>query len=160
MDVDLPSQALRDHWDDLVADLEATAAELEAADWDALALHVGDVTTATTGDPPGLDVLVPHNEYKALVETVSDGAAFDETAVYRRAAGGVTFLLFVLRDPGRRAAVLIPAFYPQRGDDAAALAEHAHTAGVVHVLVRPLERDRAVTFAIDDPDLVFPDDWG
>lgn len=160
MDADVPSGAVRDHWDDLIADLEATASELEEAGWTALALHAGDVTTVPSADPPGLDVLVPDDEYEALEAAVGDGAAVGETAVYRRGAGGVAFLLFVLRDPDRRTAVLVPAFYPQLGDDAAALAEHARAAGVVHLLVRPLERDRAVTFAIDDPSLVFPADWG
>lgn len=159
MDPDLPSQALRDHWGDVVADLEATADELAAAGWTALTIHAGDVTSRPDGDPPGLDVLVPGDEFEALESELEAGATFVETAVYRSAAGGVSFLVCVLRDPDRQVAALVPAFYPQRGSAAQALAGHAKESGAVHLHVHPLSRDRVVTFTIDDPDLVFPDEW-
>lgn len=159
MDVDLPSQALQDHWADVEADLEATAEELEAEGWSTVAFHPGDVTTRPTGDLPGLDVMVPGNEFEAMQATLEAGTSFDETAVFRTAGGGVAFLLCVLRDTDRRVAALVPAFYPQRGDDVQALAEHARSAGEVHLHVRPLRRDRIVTVTVDDPTLVFPDEW-
>lgn len=159
MDIDLPSQALLDRWADVEADLEATANELEAEGWSTIPLHAGDVTTRPTGDHPGLDVMVPGNEFEAIQAELEAGTSFNETAVFRSAAGGVAFLLCVLRDPNRRVAVLVPAFYPQRGDDALALAEHARSAGMVHLHVRPLRRDRVVTITVDDPALVFPDEW-
>lgn len=162
MDVDLPTAALRDRWDDVVADLEATAAELEAEGWSTLALDVGDVTTRPGGDggaPAGLDVLVAGAEFERLEALLADGASFAETAVYRSAAGGVAFVVCVLRDPDREVAVLVPAFYPQRGESAAALAERAHAEGAVDLHVHPLSRDRVVTVTIDDPGLVFPADW-
>lgn len=161
MDVDLPTETLRDRWEDVAADLEATAEELDDEGWTAVTLHPGDVTTRTGGgDGPGagLDVLVADNEFEALAEQIADGAEFRETAVFREAAGGVVFLLCVARDPDREVAVLVPAFYPQRGRDATALAEHAREAGAVHVFVRPLQVDRRVTLTIDDPALVFPSD--
>lgn len=160
MDVDLPTQALRDHWDDVVADLEATAAELQAEDWTAVTLHPGDVTTRTGRDdaPAGLDLLVADNEFEAVTAQMDAGASFEETAVFRQASGGVTFVGCVMRDPDTRAAILIPAFYPQRGEDAQTLAAHARDVGEVRVHVRPLRRDRMVTFTIDDPALVFPAD--
>ena len=161
MDVDLPTQALRDRWEDVEADLEATAAELDAEGWTTVTLHAGDVTTrpGRDGGPAGLDVMVAGNDFEALEERLADGAEFDETAVFREAAGGVAFLVCVWRDPDREVAVLAPVFYPQRGADARALAEHAREAGEVQVHVHPLRRDRVVTFTIDDPELVFPRDW-
>ncbi|HKJ59859.1 MAG TPA: hypothetical protein VKA37_11560 [Halobacteriales archaeon] len=159
MDVDLPTQGLRDHWEDVEADLEATAAELEGEGWTTVTLHAGDVTTRSgrDGGAAGLDVLAPGNEFEDLLDQVEAGAAFTETAVFRQAAGGVAFLVCVLRDPDRRVAVLVPAFYPQTGEDAQALAEHAHDVGQVELHVRPLQRDRVVTFTVDDPELVFPE---
>lgn len=159
MDVDLPTQALRDRWADVEADLDATAAELEAEGWTTVALHAGDVTTRPDDDRPGLSVLVPGNEFEALVAELDAGASFEETAVFRSAAGGVAFLVCVLRDPDRQVATLVPVFYPQEGTAARALAEHAAATGAVHLKVHPLSRDRVVTFTIDDPDLVFPDEW-
>ena len=159
MDVDLPTQALRDHWEDVEADLEATAEELDAEGWTTVALHAGDVTTrlGRDGGQSGLDVLVPGNEFEELRDQVEAGAAFSETAVFRQAAGGVAFLVCVLRDPDRRVAVLVPAYYPQQGEDARLLAEHTHDVGQVDLLVRPLSRDRVVAFTIEDPELVFPE---
>lgn len=159
MDVDLPSQALRERWGDVEADLDATADELEAEGWTTVTLHAGDVTTLMSADPPGLGVLVPGNEFEALEAELEDGADFSETAVFRSASGGVAFLGCVLRDPERQVAALVPAFYPQQGEDAQALAEHAAETGRVHLHVYPLNRERIVTFTIDDPELVFPDDW-
>lgn len=159
MDVDLPTQALRERWGDVEADLEVTADELAAEGWSTVTLHAGDVTTLLDADPPGLGVLVPGNEFEALEDALEAGAAFTETAVLRSASGGVAFLGCVLRDPDRRVAALVPAFYPQRGDDAQTLAEHAAETGAVHLHVYPLNRERIVTFTIDDPSLVFPEDW-
>lgn len=158
MDVDLPSESLRNHWDDLVADLEATAEAYEAEGWSTLALHPGDVTTRTD-DLAGLGVMVAGNEFEALAGLLDDGATFTETHVYRSAAGGVAFLVCALRDPARAVAVLVPAFYPQRGRSVEALAERARDAGAVDLHVHPLSRDRVVSVTIDDPDLVFPEGW-
>lgn len=161
MDDDLPTQALRERWEDVEADLEATAEELSAEGWTTVTLHPGDVTTRVgrDGGSAGLDVMVAGNEFEELTEQVEAGAAFSETAVFREASGGVAFLVCVLRDPDRRIAVLVPAFYPQTGEDARALAERAHEAGEVDLLVRPLSRERVVTFTVDDPELVFPREW-
>lgn len=159
MDVDLPTAALRDRWEDLEADLEATAEELEAEGWTTVTLHAGDVTTRPDGEPPALAVLVPGNELEALEAHLAGGVAFTETAVYRSAASGVAFLVCVLRDPDRRVAALLPAFYPQRGRAAQTLAEHARDTGELHFQVHPLSGDRAVTVTIDEPGLVFPEDW-
>lgn len=160
MDADLPTQSLRAKWEEVEADLEATAEELEAEEWDTVTLHPGDVTTQTgKGDmPPGLDVMVANNEFEALEDQLEAGAAFEETAVFRRAAGGIMFLVCVMRDPDREVAVLFPAFYPQRGESAQTLAAHAREEGQLQVFVRPLDRSRIVTFSIEKPELVFPTD--
>lgn len=158
MDVGLPTQALRDRWEDVESDLEATAGELAAEGWTAVTLHAGDATTVPPGRDAsaGLDVLVPGDEFEALESMLADGATFSETVVFRQAAGGVSFVVCVFRDPDRELAALVPAFYPQLGTDARALAAQAHDDGTLAVHVHPLDRSRVVTFGIDDPGLVFP----
>lgn len=160
MDADLPTQSLQANWEDVEADLEATAEELEAEGWTTVSLHPGDVTTQTgKGDmPPGLDVMVAGNEFEALEDQLDAGASFTESAVFRRAAGGIMFLVCVMRDPDNEVAVVCPAFYPQRGESAQTLAEHAHEEGQLQIFVRPLDRSRVVSFAIGNPELVFPTD--
>jgi hypothetical protein len=160
MDLDLPTQPLQERWEAVEADLDATAEELTAAGWTTLTLHVGDVTSYPGHDdePARLDVMVADNEFEALEAHVGAGATFDETVVYRQASGGVMFLVCVLRDPEREVATLFPAFYPQQGEAARALADHAHETGRLKVVVRPLDRRRSVAFTIGDPELVFPAD--
>lgn len=160
MDHDVPTLTLHNHWADVEADLEATAAELAAEGWTTVTLHTGDATSLVEGEPgTGLDVMVPGNEFAALEAELEAGAAFSESAVFRQAAGGVAFLVFVLKDPKREVAALFPAFYPQQGRSAQALAEQAREAGRLKVFVRPLDRSRVVTFTIEDPSLVFPENW-
>lgn len=160
MDHDLPTQSLRANWEDVEADLDSTADELAAEGWTTVTLHPGDVTTQSgKGDmPPGLDVMVASNEFESLEDQLDAGASFTESAVFRRAAGGIMFLVCVMRDPDNEVAVLFPAFYPQQGESARVLAEHAHDEGRLRVFVRPLDRSRVVSFAIENPDLVFPTD--
>lgn len=160
MDTDLPTESLKANWEDVEADLEATAEELEEEGWATITLHPGDVTTQTgkADIPPGLDVMVANNEFEAVEEQLEAGAAFGETAVFRRPAGGIMFLVCVMRDPDREVAVLFPAFYPQRGESAQTLADHARDEGELQVFVRPLDRSRIVTFSIQKPELVFPTD--
>lgn len=158
MDHDVPTLTLRNHWPDVEADLAATAAELQEEDWTTVTLHTGDATSLVEGElGTGLDVLVPGDELAELEAKLADGVAFEESAVFRRAAGGVMFLVFVYRDVERQVAALFPAYYPQRGESAQALAAHAHDSGQLDVFVRPLDRSRVVTFTIEQPSLVFPE---
>lgn len=158
MDHDVPTLTLQNHWPDVEADLAATAAELQEEDWTTVTLHTGDATSLVEGElGTGLDVLVPGDELAALEAKLADGVAFEESAVFRRAAGGVMFLVFVYRDVERQVAALFPAYYPQRGESAQALAAHAFAAGQLDVFVRPLDRSRVVTFTIEQPSLVFPE---
>jgi len=160
MDHDLPTESLREQWEELEADLESTAGKLEADGWTTIKLPPGDVTTRIreAESESGLDVMVADNDFERLEAEVESVAEFEETAVFRRAAGGIMFLVLVLRDPEAEVAAVLPAFYPQQGEDARTLADRAHDSGRLHVFVHPLERDRVVTFTIEDPELVFPTD--
>ncbi|MFC7139236.1 hypothetical protein ACFQMA_05210 [Halosimplex aquaticum] len=144
--------AVREHWDDLIGDMEATAAEFEAACWDVLELHPGDVT-AVTGERWGFDVLVPDDEFEQLREWV-DAGDFDEHDVYR-VESGIVFALVVLKDATDERAVCCPLYY----DDAAVegLGEIAAREGLLYTHVRNLAEEY-VTFTHEEPALFFPDD--
>lgn len=159
MDRDLPKGAIQRHWEDVKEDLEATAKELEADGWTTVTLHTGDATSIPGREDhsPGLDVMVPGNEFERLHGVIEDGAEFTESSVFRKAAGGVVFLVFVFQDSERRVATLFPAFYPQQGTSAGDVAEHALRVGQLDLFIRPLDRERSVTFTIEDPSLVFPE---
>ncbi|QLH83187.1 DUF7529 family protein [Halosimplex pelagicum] len=146
------ASAVREHWEDLIGDMDATAAEFEEAGWETLRLHPGDVT-AVTGDRWGFDVLVPDDEFERLREWVEAGA-FDEHDVYR-VESGIQFALVVLKDDDGERAVCCPLYY----DDAAVegLGELAERRGRVETHVRNLAEEY-VTFTHDEPDLFFPDD--
>ena len=146
------ASAVREHWDDLVGDMEATAAEFEASGWDVLQLHPGDVT-AVTGDRWGFDVLVPDDEFERLRDWV-DAGTFGEHDVYR-VESGIVFALVVLRDESDERTVCCPLYY----DDAAVegLGELADRQGHVYTHVRNLAEEY-VTFTHEEPSLFFPDD--
>ncbi|WP_440010384.1 DUF7529 family protein [Halomicrococcus sp. SG-WS-1] len=59
-------------WDEVVEDMEATAAEYEDAGWDALLLHPGDVTPVVYTDDEGADEGTDVDLDAADVEVVSD----------------------------------------------------------------------------------------
>lgn len=143
--------AIREHWADLVDDMEATAAELRAAGWEVLELHPGDVTVVTESHR-GFDVLVPDDEFEQLREWV-DGAAFTDHDVYR-ADAGITFLLVVMQDPDAERAVCCPLYY-ERGD-ADTLRKLAAVDGELRTHVRRLSEEY-VHFVHEDPAPFFPE---
>lgn len=146
------------HWEAVRSDLTATAAEFEDRGWETLALEPGDVA-ALAGedvDRPGFDVLVPDDEFENLLAVV-EGATFDASDVYATEAGDTVFLLVAMRDDDGETAVLFPLYYRRGGDSVEALRDHAEETGTVRTLLRPLQRDRVVTFEHDEPALFFPD---
>lgn len=145
---------IQEHWDDLVSDVEATAAEFREAGWEVLELHTGDATV-TSVERFGLDCLVPDDEFERLAEWVESGT-FDEYDVYR-AEAGLVFLLVVMRDETDRRAVLCPAYY--EFDDVGTLAEGARELGTVPLYVRRLSGE-TVTFTLEEPELLLPDSDG
>lgn len=149
-----PVEAL---WDDLLADLSATAAEYREDGWETLTLHPGDVTplSGEYGDRVGLDVLVPDDEYRDLEAWFDAGLTVDGYEVYRTAAGGVVLLLVVVRDESERRAVLYPAFYDLEDDQARSLITTADEGGALHTYLRRLTGDY-VELRHDDPDLFAP----
>ena len=147
-----PGAAVREHWDDLIGDMEATASEFEERGWTVLQIHPGDVT-AVTGDRWGFDVLVPDDEFDELRRWVESGS-FDEHDVYR-VESGIHFALVVLKDASDERAVCCPLYFD---DDAVeGLGELASRADMLYTHVRNLAEEY-VTFTHEEPSLFFPDD--
>jgi hypothetical protein len=153
-----PPAAVEEQWETLLADAEAMADEYAEEGTEPFVVHAGDVTPLT-GEPLGLDVLAPGDEFEALEELVAD-ATFEVSHVYRTEAGATRLFVVVvegsLPDSGGAdpdVAVLVPAFLSL--ERAPPLEARAREAGVMYTHVRPLSNDARVTFTHDDPELFF-----
>jgi hypothetical protein len=156
MDAQGPPPAVDERWGELLADAEATAAEYREAGWETLVVRPGDVTPLD-GEPFGLDVLAPGDEFEAL-EALVDDVAFDTSHVYRADEGGVRFVIVAVVASDDEVAVVVPAFFDLgrvRG-----LEQRAREEGVMYTHVRPLSDDARVTFTHDDPGPFFDDAAG
>jgi hypothetical protein len=151
MNADGPPPAVADRWQELLEDADAIAAEYRDDGWETLVVHPGDVTPVT-GDPFGLDVLAPGDEFEAL-EALVETATFDTSHVYRAAEGGVRFFIVASEATDDETAVVAPAFLAAREEEE--LAAQATEEGVMYTHVRPLSDDSRVTFSHDDPGLFF-----
>ena len=152
MDVHEPPPAVGERWQALLEDAETTAAEYAADGYETLVVHPGDVAPVT-GEPYGLDVVAPGEEFESL-EALVERATFDTSHVYRAEAGSTRFLVVVVEgttDEGG-VAVVVPAFL---ADEPPELAERATDEGVMYTHVRPPSDDSRVTFTHDDPSLFF-----
>lgn len=146
-----PPSAVADRWQELLADAEATAAEYRDAGWETLVVKPGDVTPLD-GDPFGLDVLAPGDEFEAL-EALVDDVTFDTSHVYRAEEGGVRFVIVAVEAGEDEVAVVVPAYFDL--GEASDLEERALEEGVMYTHVRPLSDDARVTFTHGDPGLFF-----
>jgi len=143
--------AIREHWSDLIGDLEATAAEYRERGWEVLELHPGDVTVVDA-DVRGFDVLVPDDEFETLESWVADGR-FDEHDVYL-ATRAIVFVLVVLRDEATERAVCCPLYYGPA--DIETLHDVLEAEGRLMTHVRSLDNEY-VTVVHEDPAVFFPD---
>ncbi|UIO99732.1 hypothetical protein Hbl1158_14600 [Halobaculum sp. CBA1158] len=160
-----PLAGFTDFWDDVMADMEATAEEYRESGWDVTELHPGDVTplpnasTAGTGveaERLGFDVLLPGDEFETVQETVAgveDG--FDEYDAYRAQRSNVVFLVVAMKAEAAGTAVVFPLYYSQ--DQAEPLLDRAERAGELHTYLRPLDDSERVVFTQREPDALFPE---
>jgi hypothetical protein len=143
-------------WDDVLADMAATAAEYREDGWTVHECHPGDVA-ALDGDDPALDVVLPGDEFETVRRVaVEEGRAFEDCEVFRALDGSLVFLVVVERDATTETAVVYPAYY-----DAAAEEEFVQEARDVATLpthLRGLDPEDRVTFTHDDPSLFLPVD--
>lgn len=157
-DPDDPAKArVESVWDDLLADLAATAEEYRDEGWETLELHPGDVTALSGqyGDRVGFDLLIPDDEYRDVEVWFDAGLTVDGYEVYRSTVDGVVFLLVAVRDEDARRAVLFPAYYSLDDDRALAMFESTVRAGTLHTYLRRLSGDY-VELEHEDPELLAP----
>lgn len=141
--------ALENRWEDLIDDTEATAAEYEAAGYETLAVHPGDVVALV--DDVVVDVLAPGDEYERLIE-LTERTSVDEFDVYTAEEGGVSFALVAALDHDESVAVCVPTWLELPEADELSVA--ASEAGQVHLHVRPLSDDSRVEYTLEEPDLL------
>lgn len=136
-----------DYWEEVIDDMEVTAAEYREAGWDAVELHPGDVAVLD-GEQHGFDVLVPDDEFDQLLAAVSE-TTFDDTDVYRAEQDGFAFVLAVIFDDSSEIAICCPLYYDiQSGID---LREQVGPSNQIETSIRTLSNDRAITISHDDP---------
>jgi hypothetical protein len=150
--------AVTEVWEDVVADMEATAAEFRDAGWTVAEVHPDDVSTPAGGDGGrwGIDVLAPGSEFDELETMVTDGEGFVECEVYRGDVSGLVLLVVAMLDRPTDQAILFPAYYDPAEADA--MLERARQAGEMRSHLRPPDTRSIVTFRHDDLTLFLPDD--
>ncbi len=142
-------------WEDVIADMEATAEGYEESGWETLQLHPGDVAPLWNerDDEFGLDVLVPDNEFEALETLLDSGIEFDSFEAYRAMGDDLVFVVVVMEDNDAETVVCYPAYYDVRG--ARQTLADAMDAGKMYTYVRTLTEDR-IQFTHDDPSVFQP----
>lgn len=155
-----PLLGLEDAWEDVIADMEATAEEYREAGWETLECHPGDVTPLpnreSTAEPDrlGLDVLLPGDEFRELEDLVADGE-FSQYDAYRAAESDTVFLVIAMKAPDAGVAVLFPLYYSitQALPMLRGVAERAE----MRTYLRPLDDSRRVVFSQEEPERLLPE---
>lgn len=150
---EIPGTHLRaaEFWDDIVSDMEATAAEYEEGGWDTLQLHPGDVTALVPDedDPKfGVDVLVPDDEFAEVEQRLDGGVSFDAYEAFRAMADGLVLFVVAMEDRENEVAVLYPAYYDAQ--NAQPMLQAAQTAGEMRTYLRTLTNEQ-IEFTHDEP---------
>lgn len=162
MDVGHPLDGVMEFWEEVMADMEATAAEYRESGWETDKLHPGNVTPLPAGATAdgefadgrtGLDVLVPGEEFERVEELVESGS-FDGYDVFRAQQAGVVFLVVAMRDEAAGRAVVFPLYY--RIDEARETLARVAERGKMRTWVRPLDDERRVVFVQESPDGLLP----
>ncbi|MFC4448693.1 DUF7529 family protein [Halorussus aquaticus] len=150
---DVPGTHLRaaEFWDDILADMEATAGEYENDGWDTLQLHPGDVTALVPDEDDerfGIDVLVPDDEFGELETLLEAEVTFDAYEVFRATGDGLVLFVVAMEDSDAETAVLYPAYYDAQ--NAQGMLAAAQTAGEMRTYVRTLTNEQ-IEFTHDEP---------
>jgi len=151
-----PRQRIADVWEDVVDDMEATAAEYRDRGWTVATVHPGDVTAldGAEGGRWGLDVLAPGDEFETVEELVAGDRSFDESEVYRAELEDLVVMVVAMLDGDTEHAVLFPAYYDVA--DATGMLDRARETGEIRTHLRPLDQRAVVTFRHADVELFLP----
>lgn len=174
-----------DAWEQVVADMEATAADYEDRGWETLELHPGDVTvvageeTEAEADKAGAKAEAEAEADKAEGAEGTEEAGpsgFDvllpdnefeelQSLVDRgvefdqyevfRAESDIVYALVAMEDTDEQVAVCYPLYYEARS--AADLFARARETGELHAYLRRLDGER-IAFTYTDPELFRPEE--
>jgi hypothetical protein len=148
---DHPLIGATEHWEAVLDDAAATAAEYRDRGWTALELRPGDVTVDP--DLPGFDVLLADNEFAGLTDLLG-GSGVDSYHVYRGSAAGVMFAVAALEDTADQRVALVPLYYSHA--QLPTLESAAEATGRLATRLRTLDRT-AFVVEHEDPGPFFPD---
>jgi hypothetical protein len=148
-----PFEQVVGYWEEVIDDMEATAAEYRETGWEVVELHPGDVAILDE-EQHGFDILVPDDEFDQLTEVIAN-ATLDDTRVFHAEDEDIVFVLTVVLDTEREVAVCCPLYYDTQNTDE--LREQADREGQLNTYIRTLSTDRSVAISHDDPDLFFPE---
>lgn len=144
-------------WDDVLADMEATAESYREEGYSVLEIHPGDVAApeGTNGGRWGLDILVPDDEFEELERmTQHEDVSFDESEVFRGTMAGLVVLVVSMLDRDNEEAIVFPAYYDI--DQSQGLLNRARETGKMPTHLRPLDVETTVTFTHQEPSLFLP----
>jgi hypothetical protein len=159
------AEVTRSAWGDTLDEMEAMAEELEAEGWETLTIAAGHTAPENPdsgeGDRFGLTHVVPDNKAEPFEELFEPGA-FTRYGVYRNDVEGREFVLTVLYDDDREAAILVAGSYELR--HAIGCVAAAKEAGEMYTHVQTLDKTHLGSFEHDDYELFFPhadriEDW-
>lgn len=147
-----------DHWQQVMADMAATAEEYRERGWDAHEVHPGDIGLFANRDAEGrtgIDLLAPDNEFDPVAEAFDAADGFEDAAVFRADTAGSVYIVVALESEATETAVLLPAHYSPPENEA--FMDMVYEEGEVRIHVRPLNERRILTFTHEDPSLFLPD---
>jgi len=146
-------EAAMANWGTIVEEMEEMAEEYDMAGWETIVLHPGDIQMVSSESvKPGLDVLIPDDEYRDLETVLESGVSFDTYEVYKDLLEGVVHLIVVMEDSTTQTGLFYPAYY---GVKAASTIDDVIQDGQFRTYLRRLNGEY-VELTHSEPDLFAP----
>jgi hypothetical protein len=146
-------EAAMANWETILDEVSKMATEYQTAEWETVVLRPGDIQLVSSEDlQPGLDVLIPDDEYVELEGVLKSGVSFDSYEVHKDVMDGVVHLIIVMEGNASQVALLYPAFY---GIENTEVINQARADGELRTYLRRLNGDY-VELTHSDPELFAP----
>jgi hypothetical protein len=144
-------------WQATLDEMDALADEFESEGWQTVRIAAGHTApeNPSTGDSErfGLTHVVPNNKAEEFTDLFEEGA-FPQYEVYRNEVEGREFVLTVLTDPEKEAAILIAGSYELRHAPGCVRAAKREEKMYTHV--QTLDKTHLGSFEHDDYTKFFP----
>ena len=149
--------ATNEGWMQLLDEMEAMAADLEAEGWETLPMAAGDTTAVGPDDgytdQHGYSYVVPGDDADRF-EELFEPDGFPRTEVYQATTDTHLLLLTVFLDPATEVAILVAGALER--ENLVACRRHAQETMYSHLL--RLDGTHLGSFEHDDPEPFFPED--